>query len=173
MLPLQGLDRSVRSWDCLEELILDDQPMRKSLVVAFTVTDSLFLLYWTVSGFAQAGLIHIPRAWMYADFDQPQVVAWNWSFLPIDLAFSILGISAVVASRQECALWRPLALLSLAFTIAAGAMAVGYWLILQQLDPGWLIPNLALVIWPIFFLPRLVAESGRETSTRHASGFGP
>jgi hypothetical protein len=104
---------------------------------------------------------------------QPQVVAWNWSFLPIDLAFSILGISAVVASRQECALWRPLALLSLAFTIAAGAMAVGYWLILQQLDPGWLIPNLALVIWPIFFLPRLVAESGRETSTRHASGFGP
>ena len=134
--------------------------MPRALSIAFTLTDSLFLVYWTVSGLAQSGVIHIPPDWMYAHFDQPLVVAWNWSFLPLDLAFSLLGLSAVAAARRQSPVWRPLALLSLAFTMAAGGMAVTYWAIQGEFEPGWFAPNLSLVIWPLFFLPALVRGEG-------------
>ena len=130
------------------------------LALALTTTDLLFLLYWSVSGLAQMGIIHVPGAWMYAHYDQPQVVAWNWSFLPVDLAFSTLGLSAVAAARRGDTIWRPLALLSLAFTMVAGGMAISYWAILREFDPTWFLPNLALVIWPLFFLPGLVRATG-------------
>jgi hypothetical protein len=135
----------------------DDAGMPKALRVALTVTDLLFLAYWSVSGLAQTHILRIPRDWMYAHFDQALVVAWNWSFLPLDVAFSVLGLSAVVAARRRLPVWRPLALLSLAFTMAAGGMAVAYWTILGEFDPPWFLPNLALVVWPLFFLPGLVS----------------
>lgn len=126
--------------------------MRKSLAVALVVTDVLFLLYWSAAGLDQAGVVDLPHAWMYADHDQPRVVAWNWSFLPVDLAFSALGLAAVRAARRGDPIWRPLALLSLALTMVAGVMAVGYWLLLAEFDPAWFLPNLALVLWPLLFV---------------------
>ena len=133
--------------------------MPQSLALAFTVTDLIFLVYWSASGLAQLGMISIPHDWMYAHYDQPQVIAWNWSFLPVDLAFSILGLSAVAAARRQAPIWRPLALLSLSFTMVAGGMAVSYWTILREFDPSWFVPNLALVIWPLFYLPSLVKQA--------------
>jgi hypothetical protein len=135
--------------------------MPRALSIAFTLTDTLFLLYWSVSGLAQARLIHIPPEWMYSHYDQPMVIAWNWSFLPLDLAFSVLGFASVAAARRNLQIWRPLALLSLAFTMAAGGMAVSYWTLLGEFEPSWFLPNLALVIWPLFFLPSLVAGAGQ------------
>lgn len=136
--------------------MLSVMKMPRSLALALTITDVMFLLYWSLSGLGQAGVLHIPHDWMYVRFDDPRVVAWNWSFLPVDLAFSALGLSAVAADRRGSGLWRPLALLSLAFTMVAGGMAVSYWALLCEFNPTWLLPNLALVIWPLFFLPRLV-----------------
>ena len=138
--------------------------MPRLLALCFTITDLLFLLYWSVSSLTQLGLIHIPSAWMYTHYDQPQVVAWNWSFLPVDLTFSILGLSAVAAARRGEVIWRPLALLSLAFTMVAGGMAISYWAILREFDPTWFLPNLALVIWPSVFLPGLVCAAGTASS---------
>jgi hypothetical protein len=134
--------------------------MPRSLKLALAVTDVLFLAYWTVSVLAQLGVVHLPRAWMYAHYDQGLVVAWNWSFLPLDLSFSVLGLSAVEAARRGKAIWRPLALLSLAITTAAGGMAVAYWTLLGEFDPAWFLPNLALVLWPLFFIPGLVRQIG-------------
>lgn len=138
--------------------------MRKSLAAALTITDILFLLYWSAAGLALAGIVHIPPEWMYADYEQPQVIAWNWSFLPVDLAFSTLGLGAVRAARRGDPRWRPLALLSLAFTMVAGGMAVSYWLLLGEFDPTWFLPNLALVVWPLWFLPGLIAETAAAAS---------
>jgi hypothetical protein len=135
--------------------------MRRSLSLAFTATDIAFLVYWTFSGLVQGGVLHVPQDWMYAHFDQPQVVAWNWSFLPVDLAFSLIGLSAVAAARRGDPVWRPLALLSLAFTMVAGGMAVAYWAIQREFEPAWFLPNLALVVWPMMFLPGLVSETSR------------
>ena len=130
--------------------------MPRALRWALSLTDGLFLLYWSASLLALAGIVHLPRELMYADYDAPRVVAWNWSFLPLDLAFSGLGLAAVAADRRGSPLWRPLALLSLAFTMAAGGMAVGYWAILREFDLSWFLPNLALLLWPLAFLPRLI-----------------
>ena len=134
--------------------------MPRSLAFALSATDLLFLAYWSLSALAQAGIVHVPPAWMYAHYDQSQVVAWNWSFLPLDLAFSICGLASVACARRGRLIWRPLALLSLAFTMAAGGMAITYWSLLGEFDPAWFLPNLALVLWPICFFPALVRALG-------------
>ena len=130
--------------------------MQRSLVIAITVTDVAFILYWTLAALGQLGIVHVPPEWMYAHYDQPGVIAWNWSFLPMDLAFSIFGLMAVAASRRGDVVWRPYAIVSLTLTMAAGGMAVSYWTILGEFDPMWFIPNLALVVWPLFYMRRLL-----------------
>jgi Family of unknown function (DUF5360) len=136
--------------------------MRPRLSAFITITDVIFLLYWSMSALAVANIISIPSEWMYSEYNQPRVVAWNWSFLPIDVAFSVSGLSAFAASRKGSSLWRPLALISLTLTFAAGGLAIGYWTILGEFEPGWFLPNLALVIWPLFFLPGLMKEMVAE-----------
>ena len=134
--------------------------MPRSLAIAITVTDVAFILYWTLAALSQAGVLQIPPDWMYANYEQADVVAWNWSFLPMDLAFSFFGLKAVAAARRGDA-WRPFATVSLTLTMAAGGMAVSYWAILGELDPSWFLANLSLVIWPLFFMRSLLRESER------------
>lgn len=133
--------------------------MSRALAFSLAVTDLVFLAYWSVSLLALAGVIHVPPDAMYAGYDQPRVIAWNWSFLPLDLAFSASGLLAVRAARRGDPIWRPLALISLAFTMAAGGMAIGYWILLGEFNPSWFLPNLTLVVWPLAFLPGLVRET--------------
>jgi hypothetical protein len=103
--------------------------MSRPLRLALLVTDLAFLIYWTVGLASLAGLFALPASLMYADYDNPIVFAWNWSFLPLDLAFSATGLLAVAAARRGDPRWRSLTLLSLAFTMAAGGMAVSFWII--------------------------------------------
>ena len=130
--------------------------MSRSLRLALLVTDLAFLASWIVGLASLAGLFSLPASLMYADYDNPIVFAWNWSFLPLDLAFSFTGLLAVAAARRGDPRWRGLALLSLAFTMAAGGMAVAFWAIRGEFDPAWFLPNLALVLWPLAFLPGLL-----------------
>ena len=134
--------------------------MLRPLVIALTVTDVAFILYWTLAALSQVGVIQIPPEWMYANYDQPDVIAWNWSFLPMDLAFSVFGLKAVAAARRGDPAWRPFAIVSLTLTMAAGGMAVSYWAILREFDPSWFLANLTLVIWPLFFMRRLLSDVG-------------
>jgi hypothetical protein len=134
--------------------------MSSALRLALSITDILFLIYWAVMGLYIVGLIGIPAEYLYASADKPRVVAWNWSFLPLDLAFSVCGLLAVQLARRGDPLWKPYALISLILTMVAGGMAVGYWAILGEFSPSWFLPNLALLIWPLFFLPRLIKSMG-------------
>ena len=144
--------------------------MSRSLALALMITDWLFIAYWTLSGLDKAGLIHIPADLLYANAHDPRVVAWNWSFFPLDIAFSIFGLAAVSASRRGKGLWRPLALISLVLTMVAGGMAVGYWALLGEFDPSWFLPNLALLLWPLAFLPGLVRDLASDHDTRRDAG---
>ena len=36
-------------------------------------------------------------------------------------------------------------------------MAVSYWGILREFNPSWFVANLTLILWPPFFLRRLIA----------------
>lgn len=132
--------------------------MSRTLALALMVTDWLFIAYWAASGLDKAGLIHIPPDLLYANADAPRVVAWNWSFFPLDIAFSVIGLAAVRASRRNRPVWRPLALISLILTMVAGGMAVGYWTLLGEFAPAWFLPNLALLLWPLIFLPGLIGQ---------------
>lgn len=132
--------------------------MSRSLATAITVTDVLFMTYWAVALLALFGVITLPPDMMYGDYLNARVVAWNWSFFPLDLIFSIFGFLALSAARRGDPIWRPYALVSLVLTMTAGGMAVAYWIILLEFDPAWFVPNLILLVWPLFFMRRLIAE---------------
>ena len=149
----------VKQAEAFAELYLNGMP--PSLKLALSITDLAFIAYWIAAALSLVKVIEIPPSLMFADYTVPSVVAWNWSFFPLDLAFSIIGLAAVHASRKGNPIWQPLALISLVLTVVAGGMAVTYWAILRQFDPVWFLPNLLLVIWPLFFIPRLVRNLGR------------
>ena len=49
--------------------------MSRALTLALTLTDVTFLMYWFVASLSQFGVIEIPPAWMYANYQRPDVVA--------------------------------------------------------------------------------------------------
>ncbi|MDX2236480.1 MAG: DUF5360 family protein [Hyphomonadaceae bacterium] len=131
--------------------------MSTPLRLALTVTDLLFLAYWIAAALHAAGVLPIPADMLYADADDTRVIAWNWSFFPLDMAFSLTGLAAIRCARRGDPMWKPLALISVTLTMVAGGMAVSYWTLLGEFDPMWFLPNLALLVWPMAFLPRLAA----------------
>lgn len=139
--------------------------MPSSLALALTITDFAFLIYWTVAASHALALVQIPQDWLYANADDARVVAWNWSFFPLDIAFSLTGLAAVRCSRRGDAAWRPLALISLILTMVAGGMAVGYWVLLAEFDPFWIGANALLLVWPIPFLGGLMRSLSAAAST--------
>ena len=38
-------------------------------------------------------------------------------------------------------------------------MAICFWAVRLDFDPGWWAANLVLAIWPIVFLPRIARET--------------
>ena len=119
------------------------------------ITDVGFVIYWSVSLLVMLGFDVVPKAWLFNDYDDPIVYAWNWSFFPLDMVLSASGLAAVRRHAWGDASWRPLAAFSLALTFCAGFMAVSFWAIRQDFDPSWWAVNLFLAIWPLFFLRHL------------------
>ena len=122
-------------------------------------TDIGFLLYWGVSLLVLAGVPLVPESWLFRDYHDPIVNAWNWSFFPLDMLLSGCGLLALRrhARGEE---WESLAAFSLALTFCAGFMAISFWTIRLDFDPTWWGANLFLTIWPLFFLARLARREG-------------
>lgn len=139
--------------------------MSASLALGLTVTDVAFLIYWTVAALHALNVIQIPAEWLYANADDARVVAWNWSFFPLDVAFSLTGLAAVRLARRNHGGWRPLALISLILTMVAGGMAVAYWTLLREFDPFWIGTNAVLLVWPVPFVAGLVRDLSVGAST--------
>lgn len=132
------------------------------------LTDVGFIVYWSVSLLILMGLDVVPAAWLFKDYDDPIVCAWNWSFFPLDMVLSVCGLLAVRRHSRGDPSWRPLAAFSLALTFCAGFMAVSFWAIRLDFDPAWWATNLFLTVWPLVFLPRL----GRPETAREAPRAG-
>ena len=128
------------------------QSMPRGLATGLWLTDVGFLLYWTIAALAQLGALSIPAEWMYANYERADVIAWNWSFFPLDLAFSFCGLRALSLAKRGERRWRPYALVSLILTMTAGGMACAYWTLLGEFDPFWYGTNAILVVWPLFYL---------------------
>lgn len=133
-------------------------PLPRGLKTALVLTDIGFLAYWALTALVAAGILNIPGEYLYSDYHDPLVVAWNWSFMPLDVILSICGLTAVALHRRGNAAWRGLAIVSLSLTFCAGLMAISFWTIRGDFDPTWWAVNLALMIWPLFYLPTLIVR---------------
>lgn len=126
----------------------------------FWVTDIGFILYWLIT------LLHlIPPAYLFQDYTNPLLVAWNWSFLPLDLLVSASGLLSLALYRRRHPAWAKLALISLTLTVSSGLQAIAFWALRQDFDWLWWAPNLYLLLYPWFFIPPLLLQpdkSGEE-----------
>lgn len=130
--------------------------IRRFLMLA---TDIGMLLYWSITALMALSIIALPGEWLFKDYHDPRVMAWNWSFLPLDLLLSFTGLWALRLERRGNPAWKIWAAVSMTLTTCAGLMAISYWLIVQDFDVTWWIPNLFLMLWPIPFLFNL-SKSG-------------
>ncbi|GHC46242.1 DUF5360 family protein [Streptomyces flavofungini] len=148
-----------------------DRPVRPGLTtvkIAMLITDIGFLAYWSA---ALLGLI--PAEYAYKDYDDPVMSDWNYSFLPLDVAASATGLASLHLCRRERRdgpsrriAWRPLMLVSLTLTSTAGLQAVVFWALRGDWSPTWWIPNLALLLFPVPAIARLLRHEGPEAPVR-------
>ncbi|MFD1933748.1 MULTISPECIES: DUF5360 family protein [Nonomuraea] len=134
--------------------------MLRTTKTLMLVTDVGFVLYFSVTGM---GLI--PAAWAFADYTNPLMVDWNWSFLWIDLLASATGLTSLWLLRGGGTRGEPLMLVSLVLTMASGLMAIAFWTLRGDFAPAWWIPNLYLLLFPIPAIVRLTAAGRRPAPT--------
>lgn len=137
--------------------------MPRSLKANMLVTDWFFIAYWSMTALAAADVIKLPPSLLYSNYTDPMMVAWNWSFFPLDIVLSIVGLTAVRLAGQNDPRWQALAMISLSLTFCAGFMAISFWAITCDFELTWWAANLYFTIWPLFFLAHFFCKLGRET----------
>lgn len=130
---------------------IQKEPSMRVLKWLFLVVDFSFILY-----FSATAIGIIPIEYAYSDYTNPILVSWNWSFLPLDIVISLTGLSSIYLHRKGCAEWKSIALLSLVLTFCSGLMAISFWAIRLEFDAVWWIPNLVLLLYPLFFIPKFM-----------------
>lgn len=115
--------------------------MRK---LATTITELAMLLYWGLAGALALNMLSIDPALMYSDYQNPLVVAWNWSFFPVDIAFAVIGLTARNGSLSATLRFKLDATASV-LMVCAGLMAVSFWTITGDFSPTWWAMNLWLM----------------------------
>jgi Family of unknown function (DUF5360) len=123
----------------------------KTLKYFFIFVDWAFIIYWLITAFEW-----IPAEYLYNDYKNPILVNWNWSFFPLDIFVSMTGFYSIYLSNRGDQKWQVFALISLVLTSVSGLQAISYWVLAKDFDPTWWIPNLLLLIYPIFFIPGIV-----------------
>lgn len=123
----------------------------RALKALMIFTDIGFIAYWFIT------CLHIiPAEFLFRDYTNPLLVAWNWSFLPLDLGISASGLTALWLLRRHHGAWLPLTIISLALTSVSGLQAIAFWVIVSDYNLTWWLPNLFLLLYPWLFLPQLI-----------------
>lgn len=121
--------------------------MSHSLKCFFVATDTAFVVYWTATA-----LKLIPPEYAYNDYTNPILVAWNWSFFPLDMLISLTGFFSLYLYHIGSPSWRSWVLVSLTLTACSGLQAIAYWIFAGDFNVWWWSANLYLLIYPLFFL---------------------
>ena len=122
----------------------------KSLNAFFLIVDVGFVLYWGAAIFDV-----LPADYLFKDYHDPILKAWNFSFLPLDLLVSATGLISIVLRARGHPRWVQLASVSLVLTFCSGLQAITFWALRHDFEMLWWAPNLFLMIYPLFFLPSL------------------
>ena len=126
----------------------------KNLKYFLLINDIGFIVYWLIT------ILHIiPEAYLFKDYNDTIMVAWNWSFFPLDMCISFSGISSVILYKRKNPLWSRIALISLVLTFCSGLQAVSFWFLRSDFDIVWWISNLYLLVYPFFFVRKLIKIS--------------
>lgn len=139
----------------------------KNLRYFFWVVDVGFILYWIIT---LIGVI--PEEYLFKDYKNPILSAWNWSFLPLDLCVSCTGMYSIMLWKKGRQTWRTFALVSLVLTCCSGLQAIAFWVLRQDFDLAWWLPNGFLLIYPLFFIPGLLSLPAHEIP-QESSGHSP
>ncbi len=123
----------------------------KKLKYYFLIVDIGFILYWIIT---LLGVI--PNEYLFKDYENPILVAWNWSFLPLDLFISCTGLTSLWMWKNKNKNWESMALISLVLTSCSGLQAVAFWTLRNDFDLSWWVPNLFLLTYPLFFIPGFI-----------------
>ena len=124
----------------------------RTLRYYFYVVDIGFIVYWLIT------LLEIvPSEYLFKDYSNPILLAWNWSFLPIDLLISVTGLWSIWLWERHNNTWASLALISLVLTSCSGLQALAFWTIRMDFDFWWWLPNVFLVAYPFFFFKNICA----------------
>ena len=125
----------------------------KTLKKFFLATDSGFIIYWLTS------ILHLlPKEYLYQDYNNPILLAWNWSFFPLDMLISFTGFMSIYLYQKRQHIWQNIALISLILTFCSGLQAISFWVLRADFNLTWWIPNLYLLIYPLFFIPQLIKK---------------
>lgn len=122
-----------------------------------TLTEVGVLAYWLLATALVLGILYIPPEYMYSDYENPLIVAWNWSFLPIDVAFAVLGLISRFGKFGE-PLSNKLAITGATLMFCAGVMAISFWVMTGEFDPLWWGLNIWLVVLSLAALKTLFKE---------------
>lgn len=132
----------------------------------FRLLDWGMITYWSIISLGALAIITLPKSFMYDGYGTPVIDAWNWSFAPLDILFAVLGLASIQLERRQDSRWKALAIASLSLTFCAGLMAIGFWAIRGDFNPSWWIPNILLMILPIYwFFPLFAVPASNEPST--------
>jgi hypothetical protein len=123
---------------------------RTQKVIVWAI-DLGFIAYWLL-----ISLRVLPAEAIFAGYEKPEVQAWNWSFLPLDILASVTGILGNTTNRLDK---KTLLTISLVLTSVAGGMAVGYWAFIGDFELSWWLPNLVLLLFPIWPLTNFTRQS--------------
>ncbi|WP_157334622.1 YvaD family protein [Paenibacillus lutrae] len=129
----------------------------KLLKPLFFITDLGFIVYWLVTIFHR-----IPDSAAFKDYDNPIIVAWNWSFFPLDILISITGLYSLYLQKKKRPAWRSYALISLILTFCSGLQAIAFWGFSRDFDVTWWAFNLYLMIYPLFFIRYFIEKDPSE-----------
>ncbi len=128
----------------------------RGLRTCFLLVDFAFLIYWTLSFFQL-----IPAKWLLMNADQPFLVDWNWSFLPLNLLIASTGFLTLFLAAKRSHKAVTMALISLIMTFCAGLQALSFWVLSGDFSWIWWIPNVFLVLYPIPFILFIFNRSAR------------
>lgn len=123
----------------------------KKLKYFILITDIGFIIYWFITI-----LKLIPEEYLYQDYTNELLVAWNWSFFSLDICVSFTGLISLYLWKKQSNSWEKVALISLILTFCSGLQAISFWIIRKDFDLTWWIPNLFLLIYPLFFIYNFV-----------------
>lgn len=124
-----------------------------------TITEILMVLYWVLAAALVMDFIRIDPSLMYSDYENPLVVAWNWSFFPIDIAFASMGLFAKYGGATGGRKFK-LEISAATLMTCAGLMAISYWIFSGDFNLTWWAVNIWLILLGLLNL--YSAEAGTQ-----------